>query len=92
MDIRIGSTPPIGMPSDKTPAPAGAVEAKVLAVRTPRRREGDSPDGGPERRNASGSKDPAGGRVLVLLIRDGSSLPEGLESGELRVFLRFAKR
>jgi hypothetical protein len=92
MDIRIGSTPAVGMPSDKTFVPAGAVEAKVLAVRTPRQREDDGRQRGPERRAEPGPKDPAGGRVLVLLIRDGSSLPAGLESGEMRVFLRFAKR
>jgi hypothetical protein len=30
--------------------------------------------------------------VLVLMIPDRSRLPEGLESGQYRVFLRFARR
>jgi hypothetical protein len=70
----------------------GAVEAKILAVRNPRRQRKGPPSPATERRETSAERDPATGRVLVLLIPDGSRLPEGIEPGSYRVFLRFAKR
>jgi hypothetical protein len=93
MDIRIGRTPPAGGPAGRPAAPEGAVEARLLAVRPPRRRCVQPPPGAPERREAGGDeRDPFNGRVLVLMIPDGSRLPPGLASGEYRVFLRFARR
>jgi hypothetical protein len=92
VDIRVGGTPPVGSPAAKVAVPTGAVEGRVLGVRAPRRRGGDPPHSQPERRHGESSADPPGGRVLILLIPDGQQLPEGLESGAWRVFLRFARR
>lgn len=90
MDIRIGSLPPVGSRDDGRQPGPGAVEARVLAVRRPRRRGDSVPP--VERRAGDQQPDPPGGRVLVLMIPDGSALPEGIESGRIRVFLRFARR
>jgi hypothetical protein len=92
VDIRIGGTPPVGAPATKVAVPAGAVEGRVLGVRAPRRRGGNPPDPQHERRHGESAPDPAGGRVLILLIPDGQQLPERLEAGAWRVFLRFARR
>lgn len=90
MDIRVGSTPPVGKHDDTQVSNPGGVEARVLAVRRPRRR--GEPQSGPDRRENHTERDPLTGRVLVLMIPDGSALPEGIESGRYRVFLRFARR
>jgi hypothetical protein len=93
VDIRVGATSPIGSRGEKTDGGAAPLEAKILAVRAPRRRAGGPPGNRVERREGKqGSKDPLGGKVLVLMIPDGSRLPEGIESGEYRIFLRFARR
>jgi hypothetical protein len=92
VNIRVGATPPVGSPGDNVATPAGQIEARVLGVRDPRRRQGERPPKGTERRNESRAPDPAGGRVLILLIPEGHRVPEGLDSGAYRVFLRFAKR
>jgi hypothetical protein len=70
------------------------VEARVLAIRAPRKRAKVNSAGRRVERREDGQNnpDPIGGRVLVLMIPDGSRLPEGLESGEYRIFLRFARR
>ena len=92
MDIRVGSVPEVGRPGDRQTTPGSPLEARLLAVRPPRKRRGKSPSSEPERRQSAENRDPANGRVLVLLVPDGSVLPEGLEQGQFRVFLRFARR
>lgn len=92
MDIRVGSAPPIGGPGDRVVDSGRAVEAKVLAVRLPRRRRDGAPPSREERRKDGTAQDPPSSRVLLLMIPDGSCLPEGLEAGAYRVFLRFARR
>ena len=92
MDIRVGVTAEVGAPAEPAAAPSGTVEAKFLGIRAPRRRtEGPPPNKG-ERRGATPARDPVNGRVLILMIPDGSRLPQGIESGNYRVFLRFARR
>jgi hypothetical protein len=91
VDIRVGGSAPIAQPREKVAEGGGAVEARLLAVRAPRKRPG-GPAPHVERRETPGTPDPLTGRVLVLLIPDGSQLPEGLETGAYRVFLRFARR
>ena len=92
MDIRVGVTPDVGAPADSTADRGSTVEAKVLGVRAPRRRtEGPPPKKG-ERRGATPARDPVNGRVLILMIPDGSRLPKGIENGNYRIFLRFARR
>ena len=90
MDIRVGSILRVGSHDDTQVSNPGGVEARVLAVRRPRRR--GEPQTGPERRSSDAQRDPLTGRVLVLMIPDGSALPEGIEAGEYRVFLRFERR
>ena len=92
MDIRVGSTPAVGSPAAKVAVAAGSIEARVLGVRAPRRRGGDRPGSQPERRHGETAPDPPSGPVLILLIPDGQQLPEGLDGGSWRVFLRFARR
>jgi hypothetical protein len=92
MDIRVGKTPPVGAAPEKQAGTGNAVEAKVLAVRAPRKRSGGAPPEGTERREGQPGRDPHNGRVLLLLIPDGSVLPAGLERGDYRVFLRFTRR
>lgn len=90
MEIVIGAPRRVGPPpkSGQTGG-AGFVEAKVLNIRQPRRRR-ETPPGQGERRHANAAQDPAGGRVMVLLVPDGSNIPVDIESGKYRVFLRFA--
>ena len=92
MDIRVGGIPPVGPPAGKVATATGALEARVLGVRAARRRGGNPREPGAERRHGERPADPPGGRVLILLIPDGEQLPEGIEAGAWRVFLRFAHR
>ena len=93
MDIRVGATSPIGARGEQMDGNTSPLEAKVLAVRSPRRRSGNSGENRVERREGKpGVRDPIGARVLVLMIPDGSRLPTGIESGEYRIFLRFARK
>ncbi len=92
MDIRVGSIARITDSGDSSRSSGAPVEAKLLAVRAPRLR-GDRPPSGAERRDSkAASRDPIGGKVLVLMIPDGTRLPDDLETGAYRVFLRFARR
>ena len=93
MNIVIGETPRVRASggqgrSDTDTAP---VEAKLLDIRSPRKRRGHPPDG-TERREQTDPGDPATGRVVVLLIPDGQKIPRGVESGSHRIFLRFVPR
>ena len=89
MEIVIGATPRIGPPPKRSPAAGGGfVEAKVLNVRAPRRRR-ERPPGESDRRQKD-MQDPAGGRVMLLLIPDGYNVPTDIASGNYRIFLRFA--
>jgi hypothetical protein len=93
VDIKVGAVSP---PSRAAAKEAGqgerVLEAKVLAVRPPRQRPGRPPHRTGERREGSARRDPAGGRILVLLIPEGHKVPQGLASGSHRVFIRFARR
>ena len=94
MEIVIGRTPPVGPPPAKAAGSGEFIEAKMLNLRPPRRRRG-TPPGQKERRNRSGginASDPVGGRVMTLLIPNGFAIPQDIESGDYRIFLRFAKR
>ena len=92
MEIVIGATPRVGAPLKRTPAAGGGyVEAKVLNVRPPRRRQERAPNQG-DRRTKKNAVDPASGRVMTLMIPEGYNIPRDIESGNYRIFLRFAPR
>ncbi len=93
MNIVIGGATRIGPPGNqaKSDSEATLVEAKLLDIRSPRKRRGTPPNG-TERREQSDPGDPASGRVMILLIPDGQKVPRGVESGSHRIFLRFVPR
>ncbi len=90
MDLLIGATAKIGDSTGDPGAPANFLEARVLSVRSARRRERETAN--EQRKKPGRPRDPVNGRVLVLLVPTGEKLPEGLDRGEYRVFLRFTKR
>jgi hypothetical protein len=93
MDIRVGDVARASSLAERIALAHSAIEAKVLSVRSPRRRNQGPPGGrGNQRRNTSPVQDPPGARVLLLMVLDGSLLPADVESGGYRVFIRFAKR
>jgi hypothetical protein len=93
MDIRVGAVAPVGPLTQKTPDPQGVAEARVLAVRTPRRGRRVIPGGRvDQRRRDSPSLDPPGARVLVLMVVDGTAIPDDALSGNYRVVVRFSRR
>ncbi|MBF0302609.1 MAG: hypothetical protein HQK73_06185 [Desulfamplus sp.] len=95
MDILIGKISPIEA-SEKIESrlqkmeKENMIEAKMLNIRPPRKRQSRPPKG-EERRNDRGYQDPGNSRVMVLLIPEGNKIPKEIESGKYRVFLRFAK-
>ncbi len=94
MDIRIGTAAPTAATgqAEKQITRAGGVEARLLAIRMPRRQTGGPPGKVEERRGAKRQPDPPAGRVLVMMVPDAGTLPRGIETGEYRVFLRFVRR
>lgn len=92
MEIVIGAASRIGQPGKKVASRGAFVEAQVLNIRPPRRRREGPRDGQPDRRYRSGGNDPAAGRVVVLMVPDGYSIPKDLGSGNYRVFLRFTPK
>ena len=89
MEIVIGATPRVGAPLKSASAAGGAyVEARVLNVRSPRRRQGRAPKQG-DRRTKKNVVDPSTGRVMTLMIPEGYNIPGDIESGNYRIFLRF---
>lgn len=90
MEIVIGAAPRVGPPPKRNPAGGGGfVEARVLNVRQPRRRR-ERPPGESDRRQFNAQDDPAGGRVMVLMVPEGYNIPPDITSGNYRIFLRFA--
>lgn len=89
MDIKVGSIPALTGDRSSRHGESRFVEARVLAVRQPRKRRAPGP-GGDERRKRQGEPDPDNGRVLVLMVKDRSMLPPDFDRRKYRVFLRFA--
>lgn len=70
---------------------AAPLEARVLVVR--RSRAGRNARPPQDRRHPRPEPpDPAGSKVLMLLVPDGTRLPADLDSGAWRVFLRLSRR
>ena len=92
MEIVIGATPRVGAPVKRNSASGGGyIEAKVLNVRSPRRRQERAPNQG-DRRTQKNATDPVSGRVMTLMVPEGYNIPGDIESGNYRIFLRFAPR
>ncbi|MFH0724988.1 MAG: hypothetical protein V2B19_01295 [Pseudomonadota bacterium] len=92
MEIVIGAARSVGSPGKKIEAGGNMIEARVLNVRPPRRRPAGPGAGRVERRNGQPAYDPAAGRVMVLLVPEGYHIPPDIDSGNYRVFLRFAPK
>jgi hypothetical protein len=90
MEIIIGSLPPLSnQPPKNQEKSSTLIEAQLLHVRQPRR--GIAGPSGMERRGRK-VKDPLKGRVLTVLIADGTLLPADLDSGKYTLQLRFIKK
>jgi len=94
MEIVVGSTRQITpmRARNQEAAGGGFVEAKVLTVRSTRKRRGAPPVGNQDRRQRGNDYDPAAGRVLTLLVPDGAMIPMDIESSNYRVFVRFSSK
>jgi len=89
VDIIIGAIPPAGSPVGK-PGPSGApIEAELLHVRDPRQRI-VGPLG--QERRKQPRQDPHNGKVLTLLIPDGTLLPRDFDVKKYKVLLRFMRK
>lgn len=89
VDIIIGSMEPLGPPTPKHPAGGGLIEAELLHVREPRQRISGPRE---QERRRQPRRDPMNGRVLTLLIPDGTVLPKDLDGKKYKVLLRFMKK
>ncbi|MFH0780383.1 MAG: hypothetical protein V2B20_00280 [Pseudomonadota bacterium] len=90
MEIIIGSIPPLPQQAQKLPAKGGIfLEAQLLHVRPPRK--GIAGPSGRERRTKQGS-DPLRGRVLTIMVPDGSMLPPDIDTARYDVTIRLVRR
>ena len=90
MEIIIGSIPPLPAQSKKTPEKnAQFIEAQLLHVRPPRK--GIAGPSGMERRTKQ-AKDPLKGRVLTIMIPDGSLLPSDIDGGGYNLSIRLVRK
>jgi hypothetical protein len=90
MEIIIGSIPPLPPQNRKPPPTAGlTISAQLLHVRPPRK--GIAGPSGRERRSKS-ANDPRAGRVLTIMVADGSQLPPDIDSGCYDVSIRLIRR
>ena len=90
MEIIIGSLPPLGnTPPKNVERNSPLIEAQLLHVRPPRK--GIAGPSGMERRERK-VKDPLKGRVLTIMVADGSTLPADLDGSKYAVQLRFVKK
>lgn len=90
MEIIIGSIPPLQPQGQKVPQKGAAfIEAQLLHVRPPRK--GVAGPSGRERRTKQ-SADPRKGRVLTVMVPDGTLLPPDIDSGRYDVTIRLVRR
>lgn len=90
MDIVIGSTQaPVWRKKASPPPGSLNVDAKLLAIRPPRKKRNPVPDGGQKRKALQHQSDPLSGQVLILMVPDKRSLPRGLDEGRYKVRLQF---
>lgn len=90
MEIVIGSIPPLSPQSPKVPQKGATfIEAQLLHVRPPRK--GIAGPSGRERRHKQ-AQDPIKGRVLTIMIPDGSLLPPDIETARYEVSIRLIRK
>jgi len=90
VDIIIGGIQPPGPPSGQSrPRKEAPIEAEILNVRNPRQRIG-KPKGKERRRQFR--RDPAGSKVLTILVPRGGLLPKDLDGRKYKVILRLQKK
>jgi len=90
MEIVIGAAPYIGLPHKKRRLSKDTVvEAKFLAMRHSRRPYGVPKEGEQNKRFRISGLDPAGSRILTLLVPDSNNLPQDIASGDYKIFMRF---
>jgi hypothetical protein len=89
VDIIVGGVPPAG-PLRSPPRPTGTgVEAELLNIRNPRQRI-TAPKGRERRKQFR--QDPVGGKVLTILVPNGTALPKNLDCKNYKVVLRFMRK
>ncbi|OQX15551.1 MAG: hypothetical protein BWK76_12990 [Desulfobulbaceae bacterium A2] len=90
VDVIIGSIQPLGPPIPRPIAGGGgAIEAEILNVRPPRKGIA-GPDGRERRKNSR--RDPASGRVITLLVPNGTDIPKDLDGRRYKAMLRLVKK
>ena len=92
MHFVIGAPQRVGPPAQKQETKNGQLEARILNVRSPRKRPRRKSSRPQDRRYRSPEHDTASGRVMVLLVPDGYQIPRDIHSGDYRIFIRFARR
>ena len=89
VDIIIGGVLPTGSSGPSSPPRNASIEAELLNVRNPRQRIA-KPKGRERRRQFR--RDPAGSKVLTILVPRGGILPKDLDGRKYKVLLRFQKK
>jgi len=89
VDIVIGAIQPIGPLGNKPATTDGSIEAELLNIRKPR--HAISGPTGKERRKQF-RQDPVNGRVLTVLVPNGTTLPKDLDARRYKVMIRFMKK
>ncbi len=93
MEIVIGSAVPfknVGLEKERKNRQGKIVEAKLVSSRSPRRQVGKVDGKFNERRGSNDLVDPAGSRILTLMVSEGSAVPKDFDLESHRIFLRFA--
>ena len=90
MEIIIGSIPPLPAQSKQLPEKSsGTIGAQLLNVRAPRK--GIAGPSGRERRT-KGVSDPHRGRVLTIMVPDGTQLPQDIDTARYDVSIRLIRK
>lgn len=89
VDIIVGGIQPTGPPASPAQRIGQGVEAELLNIRSPRKRI-IGPKGRERRKQFR--QDPVGGKVLTILVPNGTVLPKDLDHKGYKVILRFMKK
>lgn len=89
VDIIVGGIPPAGPPISAARPTGTGVEAELLNIRNPRQRI-TGPKGRERRKQFR--QDPVNGKVLTILVPNGTLLPGDLDCKSYKIVLRFMKK